>query len=261
MTTISAGAVIATGYWDTQTGAPTSAPGNGKYRADNWAAPTLIAVNGTDANGYDRQAGMITALPGDVLWQRSPSDSQNYQEWAVVSVTDQGTWVQYAVSVTATGATFTAPGSNQRRLLELLQQAEAPPGGEALPFWQLWAPPLDPPTPGGLPFDTAQMLADATWGTDPHLCAALQWEAYAGMLPPAAAVAQVSTGAQSVSYSPPMPGGDSGLAMARAAWHRSLMSSGIGVELVQSPPALPSAPGTPWPSPYYDPSWNWWAVG
>jgi len=244
VTTISAEAVLATGYWDTQTGAATSAPGTGKFRADNWAAPALLAVAGLDANGYDRQAGMITAQPGDVIWQRSPTDSQNYLELSVVTVTDMTTWVQFAVSVTATGATFTAPGSNQRRMLELFQQAQQPPGEIAL--WQTWAPPLDPPTPGGLPADVAQTIADATWGTDPHLCAALQWESYAAMLPPSPSVSQVSTGVQSVSYQPPMPAGEYGTAMARAAWHRSLMSSGGGVELVQTGPALPSAPGSPW---------------
>jgi len=93
---------------------------------------------------------------------------------------------------------------------------------------------------------TAQAIADATWSYDPHLTAALQWEAYAASLPPAASVAQVSTGAQSVSYSPPLPGGDFGLAMSRAAWHRSLMGSGGSVELDQAAPALPSAPGSPW---------------
>ena len=257
MTTISAGAVLATGYWDTQTGAPTSAPGNGKYRADDWAAPTLVAVAGLDANGYDRQAGLTGAQPGDTIWQRSPSDSQNYQEWSVTAVTGQVTWVQYAVTVTATGAAFTAPGSNQRRLLELLQAA-GPPTGEP-PIWQLWAPPLDPPTAGGLPADVAQRIADATWAADPHLCAALQWETYAGMLPAAASVSQVATGAQSVTYSPPMPGGDAGAALAKAAWHRSMMGAETA-PMDLAPPAIPTVPGNPWIS-YTDPAWGWWAVG
>jgi hypothetical protein len=243
--TISARAAIATGYWDTQSGVPTSAPGTGKYRADNWAAPTLIAVAGTDANGYDRQAGLITAQPGDAIWQRSPSDSQNYQEWAVASVTDMGTWAQFGVSVTASGATFTAPGSNQRRLLELLQLEAPPPdgGGEVTPLWQTWAPPLDPPTAGGLPADVAQVIADATWDTDPHLCAALQWEAYAATLPFTAAVSQVATGAQSVTYSPPLPGGDAGAALAKAAWHRSLMQAGGAIPLDLAPPMRQTVTG------------------
>ena len=244
MATISAAAALATGYWDTQTGAPATAPGTGKYRADNWAAPTLIAVAGIDANGYDRSAGLAMAAPGDTIWQRSPSDSQNYQEWSVTAVTDSGTWVQYSVTVTASGATFTAPGSNQRRLLELLSAA-VPPSG-AMPSWQLWAPPLDPPTAGGLPADTALLIAEATWDSDPHLCAALQWEAYAGMLPPAPAVATVSTGAQSVSYQPPLPGGEFGLAMARAQYHRSLMMTGETIPCEVAAPALTSAPGNPW---------------
>lgn len=112
--------------------------------------------------------------------------------------------------------------------------------------WQAWAPPLDPPTDGGLPVDAAQAIADACWSADPHLCAALQWEAYAAMLPPAPSVAQVSTGVQSVTYSPPMPGGGSGAAMARAAWHRALMGSLASVPLDLAPPALPTVPGDPW---------------
>ena len=256
MTTISPSAILATGYWDTQTGAPTSAPGSGKYRADDWAAPTLIAVAGTDANGYDRQAGMLAAQPGDTIWQRSPTDSQNYQEWAVVSVTDETTWVQFGVTVTASGASFTAPGSNQRRLLEALSVGAPTPGA---PLWQSWAPPLDPPTPGGLPADVAQMIADATWATDPHICAALQWEAYAATLPPSPSVSQVATGAQSVTYSPPMPGGDAGAAMARAAWHRSLSQAGGSIPLVLAPPSVPSAPGDPWLA-YAEAYSHWWPV-
>lgn len=108
--------------------------------------------------------------------------------------------------------------------------------------WTAWAPPLDPPTEGGLPADTAQAIADAYWLTDPHLAAAMMWEAYAATLPPAAAVAQVSTGVQSVSYAPPMPGGDSGLAMGRAAWHRSLRGNAEAVELDLAPPAILSVP-------------------
>ena len=51
--------------------------------------------------------------------------------------------------------------------------------------WTAWAPPLDPPAADGLLAGAAQAVADATWSTDPHLCAALQWESYAAMLPPA----------------------------------------------------------------------------
>jgi hypothetical protein len=87
--------------------------------------------------------------------------------------------------------------------------------------WHLWAPPLDPPVTGGLPADWAQQVADDTWAADPHLCAALQWEAYAAMLPPTPAVSSVNTGAQSVAYSPATPTGDYGLAIQRAEWHRS----------------------------------------
>jgi hypothetical protein len=38
-------------------------------------------------------------------------------------------------------------------------------------------------------------------------------------------VSQVATGAQSVSYSPALPGGSYGLALARANWHRSFTTA------------------------------------
>jgi hypothetical protein len=118
------------------------------------------------------------------------------------------------------------------------------------PPWQLWAPPLDPPTAGGLPADLAQDIADATWDDDPHLCAALQWEAYAAMLPPTPAVASVATGAQSVSYSPAAHTGDYGLAISRAQWHRSfVVGQLVSVPMIVAPPPIAAAeiPGPWWP--------------
>ena len=91
--------------------------------------------------------------------------------------------------------------------------------------WQAWAPPLGPPADGGLPVDDAEAIADAWWDDDPHLAAALMWESWAATMAPTPAVAQVSTGAQSVSYGRAVPSGDLGLAMARAAWHRSFTSA------------------------------------
>ena len=93
------------------------------------------------------------------------------------------------------------------------------------PSWEAWAPPLAPPADGGLPRDEAQAIADAWWDDDPHLAAALMWESYAATLPPAMAVAQVATGAQSVSYGRATPGGELGMAMARATWHRSFTNA------------------------------------
>jgi hypothetical protein len=93
------------------------------------------------------------------------------------------------------------------------------------PSWERWAPPLDPPTAGGLPEAGAQAIADAWWDEDPHLCAALMCEAYAATLPQTPAVSMVNTGAQSVAYGAAKPGGEFGLAVARAEWHRSLCSS------------------------------------
>jgi hypothetical protein len=123
--------------------------------------------------------------------------------------------------------------------------------------WQAWAPPLNPPTAGGLPLDQAQAIADATWSDDPHLCAALQWESYAAMLPPTASVSQVATGAQSVTYSPATATGDYGLAVARAAWHRTFTDGavvGVPMQVGEPLPVYPArelarqelAPQTAW---------------
>ena len=101
--------------------------------------------------------------------------------------------------------------------------------------WEAWAPPLAPPADGGLPYADAQAIADAWWDDDPHLCSALQWESYAAMMPPELAVAQVSTGAQSVSYGQATPGGALGAALARASWHRSFTGA-VSVPLRRAGP-------------------------
>jgi hypothetical protein len=101
--------------------------------------------------------------------------------------------------------------------------------------WESWAPPLAPPTTGGLDRAEAQAIADAWWDDEPHLCAALMWESYAATLPPALAVAQVSTGVQSVSYGQATPGGELGLALGRAQWHRSMMGTLVSVPLRARP--------------------------
>jgi len=114
--------------------------------------------------------------------------------------------------------------------------------------WESWAPPLNPPhdgtdgKPAGLPLDQATAIANACWADDPHLCAALQWEAYAATLPPTPGVSQVATGAQTVSYSPAGPTGDYGLALQRAAWHRSFVAGEvIGVPMQTGmPPMYPA---------------------
>ncbi len=97
--------------------------------------------------------------------------------------------------------------------------------------WEAWAPPLAPPADGGLPVEEAQAIADAWWTEEPHLAAALMWEAYAATLPPSLPVAQVATGMQSVSYGRAVPGGELGAALARAQWHRSMLPTLVSVPL------------------------------
>lgn len=105
--------------------------------------------------------------------------------------------------------------------------------------WQAWAPPLDPPKAGGLPADEAEAIAAAWWDSCPHLAAALMWESWAAMLPPAPAVASVATGAQNVAYSPALPLGEVGLAIARAAWHRSFCEGLLMTAELQATPGHP----------------------
>jgi len=113
--------------------------------------------------------------------------------------------------------------------------------------WEAWAPKLDPPTAGGLPYDVAATIAAAFWEDSPHEAAAQMWEAYAAMLDPTLAVSMVNTGAQSVSYGTARPGGEYGLAVARAEWHRSFVSGGT-VQLAARRPVKLRLP-------------NWWTVG
>ncbi len=116
--------------------------------------------------------------------------------------------------------------------------------------WEAWAPPLDPPTVGGLPYAVAADIAAATaWPEDPHRTAAEQWESYAAMLPPTPSVASVATGVQSVAYSPAGPSGGYGLAVARAQWHRS-----FGFGQLDSAP-LVAATYQPGYEPLADMSW------
>jgi hypothetical protein len=113
--------------------------------------------------------------------------------------------------------------------------------------WVGWAPPLTPPAQTGLPAARAQQIADAVWDDDPHLCAAIMWEEYAATLPPSPAVASVQTGVQSVSYGSPVPGGELGLALGRAAWHRSFCSPGsVPLEVARISGGEPP-PGVWWP--------------
>ena len=119
--------------------------------------------------------------------------------------------------------------------------AQLAAGVTASPPWEAWAPPLDPPTAGGLPYGQAEAIAAACWDEDPHLCAAIQWEHYAAQLAPEAAVASVTTGAQSVVYSGAAGGGDFGKAAARAAWHRDQRGAqSVPVEL--APLRVPARP-------------------
>ena len=104
----------------------------------------------------------------------------------------------------------------------------------ASPPWVAWAPPLDPPTAGGLPYGQAEAIADACWADEPHLAAELMWTAYAAQLAPEAAVASVTTGAQSVVYSGAAGGGDFGKATARAQWHHDRRGAqSVPVELAR----------------------------
>jgi hypothetical protein len=112
------------------------------------------------------------------------------------------------------------------------------------PPWASWAPPLDPPTAGGLNADEAERIAAAWWADDPHRAAALMWESYAATLDPEPSVASVTTGAQSVVYSGG-GGGAFGKASARAAWHWQRCASAGSVPVALTT-ALPEGPPPNW---------------
>lgn len=111
--------------------------------------------------------------------------------------------------------------------------------------WRSWAPPLDPPTAGGLPEAQAEQVAAEWWDVDPHEAAARMWEDWAAILPISNAVSQVATGSQSVTYSPARPGGSYGEALARAEWHRSFAGTAGSVPLAAASPAG-APPGYEW---------------
>ena len=71
--------------------------------------------------------------------------------------------------------------------------------------------------PGMDPADK-QAFEDAYPG-DPHMAAAAAWESWAAVLTAEPVVANVSTGAQSISYK--VGGNDFEVAMERARWHRT----------------------------------------
>lgn len=110
------------------------------------------------------------------------------------------------------------------------------------PPWVAWSPPLNPPSPDGLPYELAADLAADWWDVDRHRFGAEAWEAYAATLDPTPSVSSVQTGAQSVAYSPAQPSGAYGRAVARAAWHRSLCSNAESVPLIRDLPI----PVDPW---------------
>jgi hypothetical protein len=117
--------------------------------------------------------------------------------------------------------------------------------------WEDWAPPLSPPADRGLDRDVAEQIAAAMWASDPHCAAAEMWEAYAATLPPSPSVSAMSTGSQSVAYAPAGPSGDYGLALARAAWHRSFCDGQLQ--------SVPLESTTPAPIPW-DRLPPWWVV-
>lgn len=132
---------------------------------------------------------------------------------------------------------------------------EQPPAvdGGCIP-WEAWAPPIDPPTAGGLPADQAQCIADTWWDVEPHLAAALMWEAYAAMLPPTPTIWSASTGAQSIEMRPAQPVGTYGMAMQRAAWHRTFVTGQVvGVPMNVAPSTYTDHSGRYLPPP-------WWTV-
>jgi hypothetical protein len=114
---------IITGNWLAKSGSPTTNPGAGAFNVDSFGNPTSLALSYTDNDGTVRDLSQMAA--GNAMYQRSPTDDQNFQKWNVVSVTNNTTWIQASVSVIAQGLSFTAPGNNQLCQLELDTGAKA----------------------------------------------------------------------------------------------------------------------------------------
>ena len=116
---------LAIGTWTTQTGSPDTAPGNGKYNADNWSAPTSFSFTVIDGDGTSHDVSQIN--PGDILHILANNNAQNYQVLKINSVVDNITWFQLSVSVTETGSAFVTPASGQQRILEIVRGAGTGP--------------------------------------------------------------------------------------------------------------------------------------
>jgi hypothetical protein len=94
--------------------------------------------------------------------------------------------------------------------------------GDSTPGWAALAPPLDPPTDGGVPLAVAQGIADQFWPDHPYLTWGLMWEYYALMQPPVAAVASINTGVQSVAYTGGQSPYDTYMARAQVFFDRAM---------------------------------------
>ena len=118
---------MTSGYWSMQTGSPDTAPPSGRYRADIWASPTMVTLATTDDDGYNQHDMLTGLIPGTKIKQAGRDDSQNYQVWSVVSVIDQGSWVQLTVETLENGTAFMAPNNNLVYLLEFISAESVSP--------------------------------------------------------------------------------------------------------------------------------------
>jgi hypothetical protein len=86
---------------------------------------TQINVDDIDKDGYDVHIFLNNVKPNDELFIQDASNSVNYQEWKVTSVTDQTTHVEYGVTFVSSGGTGTTNFANNHEVLLIIRDIGA----------------------------------------------------------------------------------------------------------------------------------------
>jgi len=72
-------------------------PGSGNWSRDSFF--TTIRINETDAGSTDRSADLATLGAGDKIEINEAGSTRRVEHYTIVSATDQGTWVEYDVTL------------------------------------------------------------------------------------------------------------------------------------------------------------------
>ena len=93
---------------------------------------TQINVDDINQNNNDVHIFLNNVKPNDELFIQDASNSVNYQEWKVTSVTDQTTHVEYGVTFVSSGGTGTTNFANNHEVLLIIRDigATGPTGAQ-----------------------------------------------------------------------------------------------------------------------------------